>query len=63
MRPVLEKPDPRPEVDRVAFEGARSRGRDRARRMDGGTGDIIVVSLYTEYPWLWTELNENRNIN
>lgn len=48
MRFVLEKPDPRPEVDRVAFEGLISRGRDRARRTDGGTGAIIFCSFIYE---------------
>lgn len=45
IRPVLEKPDPRPEVDRVAFEGLISSGRDRARRMDWGTGAIVFLLL------------------
>lgn len=40
IRPVLEKPDPRPDVDRVAFDGSIS-GRDKVRRMDGGTGAIV----------------------
>lgn len=35
---VLVKPEPRPEVDRLASELA---GRERARRIVPGTGDMI----------------------
>lgn len=46
MAPVLVKPEPRPEVERLALEGSE---RDRARRIDAGTGAIVDVLslLYT----------------
>lgn len=49
IRPVLEKPDPRPDVDRVAFDGSRL-GRDSARRMDWGTGDIVSFVFFYNFP-------------
>lgn len=39
---VLVKPDPRPEVDRLAFEPG---GRDRALRIVSGTEDILNDDL------------------
>lgn len=43
MRPVLAKPEPRPDVERLDLDA--SRGRERARRIAGGTGDILVSSI------------------
>lgn len=39
IAPVLVKPDPRPEVERVTFDGSDER--DSALRMAGGTGDMV----------------------
>lgn len=36
---MLVKPEPRPEVERLALDGS---GRLRARRMEVGTGGIVV---------------------
>lgn len=38
MAPVLVKPEPRPEVERLALEGS---GRERARRSVVGTDAIL----------------------
>lgn len=42
IAPVLVKPEPRPEVERLALEGS---GRERARRSVAGTGAISSISI------------------
>ena len=41
MAPVLVKPEPRPEVERLALEGSE---RESARRIEAGTGAIFNVN-------------------
>lgn len=43
MAPVLVKPEPRPDVDRLALEGS---GRERARRREGGTGAMVIFWIF-----------------
>ena len=43
MAPVLVKPEPRPDVDRLALEGS---GRERARRREGGTVAMVIFWIF-----------------